>query len=247
MKRKKCLPIDQEAALLLSRKRVHTSVAFSRAHLSDPRDRHGFFHEAISSPLPIFPPGYVHVVFPRDFHVLVSVGFGWNRERRRRHGRRRKRGGKRGNPLPFSKGRGSYDEGRVGGEERERGRGKRVKKRERKRESGGGERRRSSTLIGVEQRRRRRLVPGDKIGALPLPLQPARPSPSWPIARIFNSLGDSWPRKSHFDLGRTRTKRLSPQDLPSLEDLPPAFSTWNRRRSGARSCPGDKGWLCDDE
>lgn len=39
------------------------------------------------------PTAYIfHVVFPRDFHVLVSVGFEWNRERRRHCGVSGKRG-----------------------------------------------------------------------------------------------------------------------------------------------------------
>lgn len=39
------------------------------------------------SALPPPPSSYIfHVVFPRDFHVLVSVGFEWNRERRRHCG-----------------------------------------------------------------------------------------------------------------------------------------------------------------
>lgn len=74
---------------------------------------------ALSIPLSIFPPGYVHVVFPRDFHVLVSVGFGWNRERRRH---RRQRTEREETPsLRRDEDREIASKGRVGGEERERG------------------------------------------------------------------------------------------------------------------------------
>lgn len=62
-----------------------------RTHLSDSRDRRRLFHggDEYVAPTYIF-----HVVFPRDFHVLVSVGFEWNRERStspRRKERKRER------------------------------------------------------------------------------------------------------------------------------------------------------------
>lgn len=153
--------------------------------------------------------------------------------------------GKRGNPLP-SKGQGSRDPTRVAWVAKRRRERERGGRRRKEGEKEGGECRRSSTLIGVEQRRRRRLVPGDKIGALPLPLQPD------PLLRdrlrgfsILSGISATPGHGRATSIWANEDETLVPQDLPLSRT--PAFSTSNRRRSGARSCPGDKGWLCDDE
>lgn len=129
---------------------------------------------------------------------------------------------------------------------RREGKRERGGRRRKEGEKEGGECRRSSTLIGVEQRRRRRLVPGDKIGALPLPLQPD------PLLRdrlrgfsILSGISATPGHGRATSIWANEDETLVPQDLPLSRT--PAFSTSNRRRSGARSCPGDKGWLCDDE
>lgn len=75
-----------------SRRRINVAL---RVHLSDPRDHRGFSPAGMNT----HPLAHTfHVVFPRDFHVLVSVGFGWNRERRRHcgvNGKREREKGRR--------------------------------------------------------------------------------------------------------------------------------------------------------
>lgn len=214
--RKKQAIDRQLGGALLARKRVHVqssewkSVALTcQIHVTvttfSQRAR-----SCIQPFRPRFPSGYIHVVFPRDFHVLVSVGFGWNRERLRHSRSKRK---ERNVSLEEQGSRETRGQ-RMPWEGKERERETWARRVERGWEEERRERRRSSSLIGVElrrrrRRRRRRLLTWDKIRAgvlfnSPDPLLRDRLRGS--VNGIFNStIRVSWARKSHFDLRQDGT------------------------------------------